>query len=157
STQIALISCTWSDQGMTGGDVLLLDACGGQARNITDGQLRSYTELEWERSGEGLIATAVEEAQSATCRLDLEVTCQVLWKERAVVSFYGESIFTRDRAGRRLAVVRSDPDHPAEVWSFDLDAGSWRCHTDTNPDLAGKTLHPLETHSWQSFDGSSIH
>ena len=157
STHIALISCTWSDQGMTGGDVLLLDVAGGQPQNITEGHSRSYTELEWEASGAGLVATAVEDAQSLICRLDLNGVCQVLWKERAVIAYHGESIFTRDRAGRRLAVVRSDPANPADVWSFDLEAASWRRHTDANPEMAGKTLHQLETHSWQSFDGTSIH
>jgi dipeptidyl aminopeptidase/acylaminoacyl peptidase len=161
-SRIALISCTWSDQGMTGGDVLLLDPVSGEPVNITEGHPRSYTSVVWDVVAGGLIASAVEDGESSFCRLDTDGTCHVLWKERSSLAIYNDSIFSRDRSGTRLAAVKSDPHHPAEVWTLELgtdeepDSVSLSCHTDTNPQVAGKTLHDLETHYWRSFDGTSI-
>lgn len=160
--RIALISCAWSDQGMTGGDVLLVDAAGGEPVNLTAGQPRSFTTVEWDHSGDGFVAFAVEDGQAAFCRLGIDGACAVLWKEPVSLGFYNDSIFSRDRTGTRLAVVRSDPNHPAEAWTLDLGPGddgetlTWRCHTDTNPQVAGKTSHRLETLHWRSFDGTTI-
>ena len=160
---IALISCTWSDQGMTGGDVLLLDSTSGAVVNITAGQARSYTAVEWDPSGDGLIATAVEDAQSTLGRLDTDGTWHARWKGHASISYYHDSIFSLDRTGRHAALVRTDAGHPADVWTVDLVAGGsstdagWAQHTVTNPQLAGKKLFNLETHYWRSFDGASIH
>jgi dipeptidyl aminopeptidase/acylaminoacyl peptidase len=39
---IALISCRWSDPGMSGGDVLLVGVADGSVRNATEGEPRSH-------------------------------------------------------------------------------------------------------------------
>lgn len=161
--RIALIASTWSDQGMTGGDVVLLNASDGSAVNITEGHPRSYTSVEWERAGDGLIATAVDDAQACVGTLELGGDFHQLWKGRATIAYYDDAIFSLDRSGSRLAVVRSDPANPADVWTFDLRAetedadDAWTAHTSTNSHLTGKTLHETETHYWRSFDGATIH
>lgn len=160
--RIALLSCTWSDPGMTGGDILLLDLSGEEPVNITSGQPRSFVTVDWERSGDGLIAFAVEDGQSSFCRVDLDGTCHRLWRERVAIDIYQRSICSRDRSGNRIAVVRSDPANPAEVWTIDLeDTGAdgglaWTRHSDTNPQVEDIQLNPIETHYWRSFDGSTI-
>lgn len=160
--RIAVISCLWSDQGMTGGDVVLVDPAGrSEPRTITTGQPRSYVAVDWEQQGDGLVAFALEDAQASFCRLGVDGTCVPVWNERVALGIYTDSIFSRDRSGQRLAVVSSNPQQPAEVWTLDLgddgDGITWSCHTDTNPQVAGKTLHQLETHYWRSFDGATIH
>lgn len=155
-SRIALVSCVWSDQGMTGGDIVVLDPASGESENLTEGHHRSYTAVEWDEAG-GFVATAVEDAAAAICRLDADGTCHVLWKDRATISYYGASIFSRDRSGNKMAVVRSDPRNPGDVWSFDLTSHAWTRHTTTNPQVDGRALHDVETHYWPSFDGASIH
>ena len=154
--RVAMISCLWSDQGMTGGDVVVLDVADGRASNLTEGQPRSYTAVEWTSDG-GFVGVAVEDARLQICTLDAGGTCDVLWSGEAAISYYGASIFSRDSADQQMAVVRSDPGNPGDVWLFDLPSREWQQLTTVNPQVAGKTMHSVETLHWSSFDGLRIH
>ncbi len=153
--QIAFLTCAWSDQGMTGGDIVLLDCASGAARTITETQPCSYTALAWEADGRALLATAVEDAMAAICRVDVAGNCRTLWQGEATINYYDNSIFTR--AGNELALVRSDCANPGDVWLFALDRSAWERCSDLNPQIEGKQLHKVEARYWRSMDGMSIH
>lgn len=153
--QIAFITCAWSDQGMTGGDIVLLDCSTGSVQTITEGHPRSYTALEWDPDGRSMLANAVENARAVMCRVDTGGNCNILWDGDATISYYDSTVFTR--AGNTLAMVRGDCASPGEVWLFHLDQRTWEQCTSMNPEIEGKQLHTVESRTWQSMDGMSIH
>jgi dipeptidyl aminopeptidase/acylaminoacyl peptidase len=71
-TTIAVTSCTWSDRGYYGGDVLLIPAAGGEARNLTAGQAVSITWAEWEPDGRSLLCCGFEEGEVGLWRLGVD-------------------------------------------------------------------------------------
>lgn len=149
---IALITCTFSDPGMTGGEVLLIDADSGAARNLTAGHPRSYLEVAWDADSEGFLCPAYDGGQAALYHVSMAGGPEQLWRAPAALQTFGGSILSRDSGGRHVAIVRSDPDHPADVWTgtFDEEQVSWRKRTDHNPGFGGRELVEVAELHWQS-------
>lgn len=155
---IAAIYCTWSDQGMTGGDVLLIDHDGGQERLLTEGHPRSYLNAEWEADGLRLLCAAIEDGEAVIGFLAHDGSFNVVWRERASLLRWGGRPFTRDASGERIAVVRGTPEEAPQVWTLDISRGreGWTRHTDMNATIRERTVAPVQTLRWQSPDGESI-
>lgn len=158
-TRIAVISCVFSDQGMTGGDVLLIDR-DGEARNLTEGHPRSYLSVAWERSGERLLCTALEDGESVLGYLGVDGTFETLWRDKASIWRYGAASLAHGlEPGRPIAMARSTPHEPFDVWTVDPHAAGgprWQRHTRANPDIASIALGDVETLHWSAPDGLAI-
>jgi dipeptidyl aminopeptidase/acylaminoacyl peptidase len=154
---ISVISCIFSDEGMSGGDVLLIDPDSGDARNITGGQPRSYLEAHWDAGSQSMLCPAVEDGMPAIYRLSLDSTCRKLWSDEATLAIYSGTL-SRDHSGRRIAVVSSSPLNPPDVWRGIIgeDDIEWARLTEANPGVAGRSSGGLEAIHWESFDGREI-
>ena len=154
---IALITCTFSDPGMTGGDVLLIDVESGTVRNVTEGHPRSYLQVVWDADGKGFLSPAIDGGQAALMHVAVHGAAEQLWRAPAALQAFRAHALTRDRAGSRVAVVRHDPDMPGDVWTGELDNGlRWRKRTDQNPGFGGRSVvEVLELH-WPAEDGLTI-
>ncbi len=154
---ISVITCVFSDEGMTGGDILLIDPASGSARNATEGHPRSYLECHWSQDGRTILAPAFKDGAAATYRLSLDGAAGALWSEAATLATAGGRAMSVSNDGRNIAVTKSDPDHPSDIWigTVNADEIAWSRVTDANPALS-RFSSKVSTIHWPSYDGRSI-
>lgn len=154
---VAVISSTWSDPGMTGGDVILVPADGGELRNLTANEPRSYLSLHWCRDGR-LLAAALDRNRAAICLLDPAGTVETRWSGEHFFNSYGISA---SADGRVIAATISSPTEPVELWIAHMDGTEEPDVTVTrrthfNAGLPVDALAPYETLTWTGHDGLEI-
>lgn len=156
--EIAVISAVFSDQGMTGGDVWLIDRA-GNARNLTEGHPRSYLAAGWTDGGARLLCGAMEDGESEIGFLSRDGEFDLCWREPVSIMRYGAaSLGSELRSGRPLAIVRSSATEPFDVWTLELRASGpiWRRLTEMNPGTAAIELGRVEAIHWTAPDGLTI-
>ena len=155
---ISVISCIFSDEGMTGGDVILIDPTSGQSRNVTAGHPRSYLECHWSARSDSILTPAVEDGAPVICRLSLNGACTALWSEQVSLMAFGGGALSVSRDERQVAIVTSDSRTPPDVrlGAVAVDAVEWKQMTETNPDVSGRVANQVQTIHWKSFDDRSI-
>jgi dipeptidyl aminopeptidase/acylaminoacyl peptidase len=152
--QLAVITCAFSDQGMTGGDVLLIDRDGGNPRLLTEGHPRSYLNATWEPDGDRLLCGAIEDGEALLGRLALDGSWETLWRDRVAIHRYGGAIFSR--AGNTLALTRGTPREPANVETFDLRERTLTRRTNHNAAIRERRIAPVTTLHWRAPDGTPV-
>ncbi len=155
---ISVISCVFSDEGMTGGDVVLIDSATGDARNVTAGHPRSYLECHWSPGSDSILTPAIEDGAAVICRLQLEGACETLWFERANLATYGGQALSQSRSGDQVAIITSTPDSPSNVQLGRLDGNEieWTALTTIGDALGKRVNSNVTTVYWQSFDDRKI-
>jgi dipeptidyl aminopeptidase/acylaminoacyl peptidase len=122
---IAVIHGIMSDEGSTGGDIYLVGAAGGSARNSTPDLKASATALFWLSAGE-LMFTEHADGEEGVASLDTatgKVTTR--WRGPSVLSSFSPS-----RNGSMTAAVWHSFDRPPEVCAGAL--GAWKPLTNVN-------------------------
>jgi dipeptidyl aminopeptidase/acylaminoacyl peptidase len=153
--RIAVITCTFSDQGMTGGDVLLLDRDGGNPHLLTEGQPRSYLNAEWDTNGSRLLCAAIEDGVTQIGWLGLDGAFEVIHQDESAIHF-GNTIFSRKADDSQLAFSRATPTEPTDVYTLSLADGALTRHSDHNPWARERHFAPVETLHWRAPDGTTI-
>jgi dipeptidyl aminopeptidase/acylaminoacyl peptidase len=143
---IAFIAGIMSDEGSTGGDIYVVPAAGGQARDVTPGIKTSPNWLAWSSPQNILFS---ENADGAVAVATLDVASgkvQTLWSGSETIGAdgWGELSLSLSKDEKQSAVVRQSYSQPPEVWAGPV--GSWKEITRANQDL-----HP----SWGKAE--SIH
>lgn len=154
--RLAVITCTFSDQGMTGGDVLLLDLDGGHPRLLTEGHPRSYLNAVWDTDGARLLCAAIEDGEAELGWLGLDGAWRGLWRDQAAIHRYGGAIFTHGSDGETLALTRGTPSVPSDVYTFDLATSELTRQTDHHARIRERRIAPVETLRWRASDGTTI-
>ena len=156
--RIALIEGLMSDEGLTGGDVMLVPLSGGVARNLTPGIHASPSSLSW-RSADSLAVVANVDGDSAITTLassGLQPGAHWSgWTGGEVIGTQTEvwvpsASFSRD--GAASAVVRQSPEAPPEVWAG--PAGEWKQITHLNDGVQSGLGETRKVH-WIS-DGHQV-
>jgi dipeptidyl aminopeptidase/acylaminoacyl peptidase len=129
---VAFIGGIMSDQGSTGGDIFVVAAAGGEARNITPGIPASPSWLAWQPDGKMLFAEQIDgEMGIATVELASGKIAQ-LWRGAETITTGGANGFplsvSADR--KRSAVIRHSTSTPPEVWAG--VTGEWKRITTVN-------------------------
>ncbi|HWB84119.1 MAG TPA: S9 family peptidase [Bryobacteraceae bacterium] len=129
---IAVVQGLMSDEGNTGGDLFLVPASGGGARNVTPGMKASVSWLTWLDASRILFAESVE-GEEGLASIDVR-TRQIttLWRGSDGIStggFNGAVSLMRD--GKLQAVVLQSFERPPEVWAGPV--GKWSRITHINP------------------------
>ncbi|HEU5424599.1 MAG TPA: S9 family peptidase [Nitrolancea sp.] len=151
-SSIAVIASTWSDPGMTGGDLLLVPLDGDAPRNPTPGAARSYLSLHWQPDGHSVLASALERGQAAICEIGVHGGSETLWRGERAFASHAVSV---DREGRRVAAALSGLTEPPEACVGELDGGlSWRQVSVHNAALAGQFAAEVEEVAWPAPDGA---
>jgi dipeptidyl aminopeptidase/acylaminoacyl peptidase len=154
--RVALTTCRWSDPGMTGGDLLVIDPVTGDARNLTAGQPVSHLVPFWTPDGRHILTAAWEQNRAAVCRIDLDGTCETLWAAERSFAGYVMSV---SASGERFAAALSAINEPADVWggaARDSSEIDWRRLADSNPSLAEIATPGYQTMTWDAVDGLAI-
>lgn len=124
---IAIIGGLMSDFGSVGGDVYLVDASTGHARDITPGMPLNAAKLQWTGPSQMLIG-AHDLGSLMLFRLDTKTGA------REAIGYQGETIFNWDATpnGSALAFVRTSFDRAPEVWMGAPGAAKQITHGNAN-------------------------
>ena len=136
---IAVIHGIMSDEGSTGGDIWVVPAGGGQAKNLTPGMKASASALFWRPTGE-ILFRGYADGQDGLARLD-PATGRIdsLWT--GAETLHGLSLAG---AGNKSAAIRESFASPPEVYAGPI--GAWEPVTRANAKAArwwgqARTLH----------------
>jgi dipeptidyl aminopeptidase/acylaminoacyl peptidase len=141
--RIAFIEGLMSDEGSTGGDVFVIDAAGGSARNATPNLPATITTLEW-LSPDSLFLGEDVSGDAAFVRWNLDGTSQTLWRGSSVNSEGRLIAASLARDARTSAVIHTGFRHPPEVWTGPV--GDWKQITHVNDGVKiswgeGRSVH----------------
>lgn len=153
---IAFVSSLWSDRGIVCGDVYLTDTNGKSTRVLSEGFSGSISGIEW-ADAEHVVGAGYVEGQAALAQFDIEGAKAVLWQGEGALHESSMPKFSRAQNGT-LAVVRSAPQQPRQVWTLalDTDALVWQQITDLNPSLHRVSTGSHEIVFWTSHDGQEM-
>ena len=152
--QIAFIQGLMSDAGSTGGDIWIVPAAGGPARNLTPGRQGSPSWLHWQPGPDRLLFTEFVNGGTAIAELDLASgQTTPLWAgDETIRASEDESSLALAADGTTCAVVRSSFAQPPEVWFGPV--GRWQPVTSANKNLAPLWGRTAQVH-WTS-DGQTV-
>jgi len=144
---IAFIGGIMSDEGSTGGDIYVVPASGGDARDVTPDVSASASEIYWKSPSTILFAESID-GQSGISTVDLNAgKVDLLWTGPEVVSTGGWGSTSLSLRGDNLssAIIRSSAAHPPEIWTGAI--GQWTQLTHANDEV-----HPpwgdMESRHW---------
>lgn len=131
---VAFIEGLMSDEGSTGGDVLVVPISGGAARNVTPHIKSSPSALAWTTNRRVTFAENVD-GNSGFGSVDIETgKIQTLWSGEEVASAAGAAWISNpalSSSGSAVtAVVRQSANTPSEVWAGAI--GEWKQITHLN-------------------------
>lgn len=154
--QIAFLSSIWSDAGVVGGDVWVVDAGGGEPRNLTAESGVSASFLSWEPDGAGILFLGYGEGKLTFGRIAVATgAMERFWTEPITAAERSQPRFSTDRTARTMAIAREDPAHPRDLWTYAREGG-WRRHTELQPEKAGIAWCAVEERHWKAADGRAI-
>jgi len=151
---IGFIEGLMSDEGVIGGDIFVVPASGGAARDVTPGITASPSSLHWLDPEKILFGENVDgQVGISTVQLS-SGNDSVLWTGPGTLTdaSWGATKISLARDGQTSAALHSDSENAPEVWAGPV--GNWKQITRSNDGLHGdwgemKTLH------WTS-DGMKI-
>lgn len=129
--EIAFVQGLMSDQGSTGGDLWLVPAAGGAARNVTPGRDASPAWLKWTAPGR-LLFTEWRQGGTAIARLDCATgKAELLWQGDEAFDAGSDNLgLSVASDGVTSALIRSSFNRAPEVWAGRI--GEWRQITHAN-------------------------
>jgi len=136
-SSIGFIEGLMSDEGFTGGDVFTIPSTGGKAVNRTPGRKASVSSIQW-ISASKMLLTEFAGGPSVVGTLDVSTgQGERLWQGDENVHGGGNfGNFSASRDGKMAGAIRSDWQHPPEVWAG--PTGDWKPVTSANAALRPK-------------------
>jgi dipeptidyl aminopeptidase/acylaminoacyl peptidase len=150
---IGFIQGLMSDEGFTGGDVFTIASTGGQAINRTPNRKSSVSSIAWTAPGKMLV-TEIAGGGSAITSFEISSgRSERLWQGGENIHAGGNfANFSLARDGKTAAGIRSDWQHPPEIWAGPI--GDWKQITHANSNLQQK-WGEVKNVEWTN-DGFSI-
>ena len=146
--KVAFLGGLMSDEGFDGGDIFVIQAAGGEARNVTAGSKTTPTGMHW-RSEDKLLYTEAVEGGGGIVTLDLKTgVSEVLWKGSQALHEDGNFPDLSIAAdGVTTAAIRSTWEQAPEISAGRI--GDWKAITSDN---AGQKVMwgKVESVLWQS-------
>jgi dipeptidyl aminopeptidase/acylaminoacyl peptidase len=129
---IAFIGGIMSDEGSTGGDIFVIPATGGSARDVTPEIQASPAGLWWQSAGK-IVFSEIVDGEAGLAMLDITSgKTEKLWSGPEVISAqaWGALGGTLAKDGKTSAVIRHSFSHPPEIWAGPI--GAWTQITRAN-------------------------
>ncbi len=153
--RIAFIGGVMSDETITGGDLYVIGADGGAARNVLPALAASLHTITWNGSASRIIATEFAAGEEVLATIDVDAgTQQELWRApqmiwaNSVMGFTpGDTGLSLARDGKWSAVVRQSYTEPPEVETG--PPGRWKPITRANAGVA-RITGPVSNVFWKS-------
>ena len=150
---VAFISGIMSDEPAVGGDIFIVPATGGVAKNITPGMKASASWLTWLSGGKILFGEDVD-GESGVATVDPTTgDIATLTRGPGELSAYGwgTAVSLADD-GKTAAVIRQSLAHPPEIWAGTIN--EWKQITSRNAALKPAWGEAKSVH-WQN-DGFNL-
>lgn len=129
---IAFIGGLMSDESVTGGDIYVVSAEGGEAKDVTPEIAASPASLRWKSEDEIEFAENIDgDAGIGEVNLSSQKVSQ-LWHgpETITTELFGGFGVSWAKDWKETAVIRSSTEHPPEVWAGPV--GKWKQVTQLN-------------------------
>ena len=151
--QIAFIEGLMSDEGYHGGDLMVIAAEGGPARNLTHGRPASANGMFW-RSNARILFAEIVGGGSALAELETATgTATRLWQGNQTLVIGGaENNFALAADGQTSVIIRQDFSTPPEVWAGPI--GAWQQLAQSNAKVKAQ-WGQAESLIWES-DGHMV-
>src|SRR5215472_12207446 len=132
---VAFISGIMSDEGAVGGDIFIVPAEGGTAKNITPGMRASASTLTWLSDGKKILFGEDADGESGIGTVDIAAgKIETLSRGPELLTANGGGTAVSLSAdGKSGAVIRQSLAYPPEVWAGEL--GQWQQITSRNAGL----------------------
>jgi dipeptidyl aminopeptidase/acylaminoacyl peptidase len=129
---VAFIGGLMSDEGSTGGDVFLIPAAGGAARNLTPGMNSSASNISWPRKSQKLYFTEHFDGGSGVSLLDpISGQSERLWQgDESLNPPFEDAGISITEDGSSSAVIRHSFQQAPEIWAGRI--GEWKQVTHEN-------------------------
>lgn len=154
---VAFVSCTWSDPGMSGGDLWVVPtdpASGDGPRNLTAGAEFSVNRATWRADSASLLYDAYDDNESSVGVIELAGRggWRRLWRGPYNLTFEGIHV---SGDGQSFVAARSAAREPAELWHGQIigDAVEWRALTDLHGPQRGVLAAEFTDLRWTAPDG----
>ena len=151
---VGFIEGLMSDQGFIGGDIMVVSAAGGNARDVTPGIAASPSAIYWQSPRKILFAEVID-GEAGISTLD-PASGQVskLWLGPYVITdeFVAGMALSLTADGKSSAAIRQSWAHPPEVWIGTI--GDWKQLTHVN-DAVRPAWGEMKSLHWPS-DGMTI-
>jgi dipeptidyl aminopeptidase/acylaminoacyl peptidase len=150
---VAFISGIMSDEPAVGGDIFIVPAEGGDAKNITPGMKASASSLTWPAGGNILFGEEVD-GESGIATLDVTsgaITTLTHAPGQLTANGWGTAV-SLAADGKTAAVTRQSLAHPPEIWAGPI--GDWKQITSRNATLKPAWGEAKSVH-WQN-DGFNL-
>ena len=151
---IAFISSNWSDRGVVGGGVFVVQSDGGKIRELCTNYPTSTSWLRWMNDSQKLITAAHEQGSIGLAEIDVASGKRTsLWRGEAMFVNSSWPKFSLDNTGK-IAVVREDVDNPPDIWiASHLSNGvKWNQLTHLHPQTDNLTVGSTESIYWKGAD-----
>ena len=132
---VAFISGIMSDEPAVGGDIFIVPAQGGEAKNITPGMKASASWLTWTAGGAKVLFGEEVDGESGIATVDLaggKMETLLHAPEQFTANGWGTAI-SLAADGKAAAVISQSLAYPPEVWAGPL--GQWKQITSHNREL----------------------
>jgi dipeptidyl aminopeptidase/acylaminoacyl peptidase len=150
---VAFTSGIMSDEPAVGGDIFIVPAEGGEARNITPGMKASASWLTWPAGGKILFGEDVDgESGVATVDVTSGAIATLTHAPGELNANGWGSAVSLAADGRTAAVIRQSLAHPPEIWVGPI--GEWKQITSRNAGLKPAWGQAKSIH-WQN-DGFNL-
>jgi dipeptidyl aminopeptidase/acylaminoacyl peptidase len=146
--QIAFIGGIMSDEGSTGGDIYVVPADGGDARNLTPGRRGSPSSIRWLRSRRILFTETVDGGTALAALDPTDKITETLWRGDENLKS-GDDVISVSDDGGTIGSVRSSWTLAPEVWAG--PRGEWTQRTHLNQALKPAWGRSEKLH-WKSDD-----
>jgi dipeptidyl aminopeptidase/acylaminoacyl peptidase len=146
---VAFISGIMSDEPAVGGDIFIVPAEGGPARNVTPGMKASASWLTWMRGGAKILFGEEVDGESGVATVDVasgSLETLAHSPETFTATGWGTAV-SLSADGKSAAVVRQSLAHPPEVWAGPV--GQWKQITSRNANLKPAWGEAKSVH-WQN-------
>lgn len=154
---IAFVSSLWSDRGIIGGDLYLTNTNGKNTRVLSENYPGTVSGIEWLGS-QNLLSAGYLQGEAAITQFDIEGVSENVWHGEGALQESHTPKFSRAHDGT-IAVVRSAPNMPREVWTLDTsdpDALVWEQLTNLNKPMEAFATGRHQIFEWTSVDASKM-
>lgn len=153
-SSVAFLSSFWSDRGNTIGDVFIVPADGGKARDVTVSHGVSVNSFAWSADSTRILTVAHDDGGMGVSEVDVTTAeHHGLWRGDVVLAGATESFDMN--ASETMVMVREDASSPTDLWIARRRQQTleWDRLTDLNPH--SREIEAGETRSlhWKCADG----
>jgi len=132
---VAFIGGLMSDEPSVGGDIFVIPAEGGEAKNVTPGMKASASWLTWGHDGGKILFGEWVDGGVGLASVEvLSGKIETLWKADELITSHGWGVAVSLAAnGKTSSMIRESLAHPPEVWAGAI--GEWKQITNRNANL----------------------